>query len=186
MMNSGGLPGVAEVAMQAGLYAARRIRRELAGQPPGKPFRYRDLGSAAYVSRGNAVVSVGRLHLDGFLGWWAWLVIHIGFMTGFRNRFGALASWWFAFTRDLRRERTFTSRDVGVLRDVYGDQAAAAYFRNEDRRPAGPRRPAGAPHARRSRGETRSPGAGREPAPLSWLRRASRAASRSPPGGRRR
>jgi NADH:ubiquinone reductase (H+-translocating) len=72
------------------------------------------------VSRGNAVVSVGRLHLDGFLGWWAWLIIHIGFMTGFRNRFGALTSWWFAFTRDLRRERTFTSRDVGVLRDVYG------------------------------------------------------------------
>ena len=128
MMNRDGLPGVAEVAMQAGLYAARRIRRELAGQPPGstpagKPFRYRDLGSAAYVSRGNAVVSVGRLHLDGFVGWWAWLVIHIGFMTGFRNRFGALVSWWFAFTRDLRRERTFTSRDVGVLRDVYGDQA---------------------------------------------------------------
>jgi NADH:quinone reductase (non-electrogenic) len=120
IMNRDGLPGVAEVAMQAGLYAARRIRRELAGQPPGKQFRYRDLGQAAYVSRGNAVVSVGRLHLDGFLGWWAWLVIHIGFMTGFRNRFGALVSWWFAFTRDLRRERTFTSRDVGVLRDVYG------------------------------------------------------------------
>ncbi|MDX6334078.1 MAG: hypothetical protein QOG05_1418 [Streptosporangiaceae bacterium] len=120
MMNRDGLPGVAEVAMQAGLYAARRIRREVAGQPPGKPFRYRDLGSAAYVSRGNAVVSLGRLHLGGFLGWWAWLVIHIGFMTGFRNRFGALVSWWFAFTRDLRRERTFTSRDVGVLRDVYG------------------------------------------------------------------
>jgi len=124
IMNRDGLPGVAEVAMQAGLYAARRIRRELAGQPPGKPFRYRDLGQAAYVSRGNAVVSVGRLHLDGFLGWWAWLVIHIGFMTGFRNRFGALASWWFAFTRDLRRERTFTSRDVGVLRDVYGGDTA--------------------------------------------------------------
>ena len=123
MMNRDELPGVAEVAMQAGLYAARRIRRELAGQPPGKPFRYRDLGSAAYVSRGNAVVSVGRVHLDGFLGWWAWLVIHIGFMTGFRNRFGAVVSWWFAFTRDLRRERTFTSREVGVLRDVYGDQA---------------------------------------------------------------
>ncbi len=123
MMNRDGLPGVAEVAMQAGLYAARRIKHELAGQPAaGKPFRYRDLGSAAYVSRGNAVVSVGRLHLDGFLGWWAWLVIHIGFMTGFRNRFGAVASWWFAFTRDLRRERTFTSRDVGVVRDVYGTE----------------------------------------------------------------
>jgi NADH dehydrogenase len=143
MMNSGGLPGVAEVAMQAGLYAARRIKRELAGQPPGKPFRYRDLGSAAYVSRGNAVVSVGRLHLHGFLGWWAWLVIHIGFMTGFRNRFGALASWWFAFTRDLRRERTFTSRDVGVVRDVYGEDLATMIAATKTAGPPAPPDPAG-------------------------------------------
>jgi NADH dehydrogenase len=126
MMNRDGLPAVAEVAMQAGLYAARRIRREVAGDPPGKAFRYHDLGSAAYVSRGTAVVSVGRLHLGGFLGWWAWLIIHIGFMTGFRNRFGALLSWWFAFTRDLRRERTFTSREVGASRDIYGATPAAA------------------------------------------------------------
>jgi NADH dehydrogenase len=69
---------------------------------------------------------VGRLHLGGFLGWWAWLVIHIGFMTGFRNRFGALLSWWFAFTRDLRRERTFTSTEVGAGRDVYAVGAAGA------------------------------------------------------------
>jgi NADH:ubiquinone reductase (H+-translocating) len=143
MMNSGGLPGVAEVAMQAGLYAARRIRRELDGQPPGKAFRYRDLGSAAYVSRGNAVVSVGRLHLDGFLGWWAWLVIHIGFMTGFRNRFGAVASWWFAFTRDLRRERTFTSRDVGAVRDVYGEDVATMIAATKTAGPPAPPDPAG-------------------------------------------
>jgi NADH:ubiquinone reductase (H+-translocating) len=143
MMNCGGLPGVAEVAMQAGLYTARRIRRELDGQPPGKAFRYRDLGSAAYVSRGNAVVSVGRLHLDGFLGWWAWLVIHIGSMTGFRNRFGALASWWFAFTRDLRRERTFTSRDVGVVRDVYGEDVATMIAATKTAGPPAPPDPAG-------------------------------------------
>jgi NADH dehydrogenase len=147
MMNRDGLPGVAEVAMQAGLYAARRIKHELAGQPSGqpvrKPFRYRDLGSAAYVSRGNAVVSVGRLHLDGFLGWWAWLVIHIGFMTGFRNRFGAVASWWFAFTRDLRRERTFTSRDVGVVRDVYGTDVADFVSATKTTGPPAPPGPAG-------------------------------------------
>ena len=143
MMNRDGLPGVAEVAMQAGLYAARRIRRELAGQPPGKAFRYRDLGSAAYVSRGNAVVSVGRLHLAGPLGWWAWLFIHIGFMTGFRNRFGALASWWFAFARDLRRERTFTSRDVGVLRDVYGSGTEQLISATKTASPPAPPDPAG-------------------------------------------
>jgi NADH:ubiquinone reductase (H+-translocating) len=143
ILNSGGLPGVAEVAMQAGLYAARRIKNELAGRPPGKAFRYRDLGSAAYVSRGNAVVSVGRLHLGGFLGWWAWLVIHIGFMTGFRNRFGAVVSWWFAFTRDLRRERTFTSRDMGVVRDVYGEDVATIIAATKTAAPPAPSDPAG-------------------------------------------
>ena len=173
MMNRDGLPGVAEVAMQAGLYAARRIRRELAGQPPGKAFRYRDLGSAAYVSRGNAVVSVGRLHLDGFLGWWAWLVIHIGFMTGFRNRFGALASWWFAFTRDLRRERTFTSRDVGVVRDVYGEDLATMIAATKT---ASRRRPP-IPRDQRGRG---NPPASRQ----CWQRHSRvRAASRSPRAG---
>ena len=84
------------------------------------------------------------LILDGFLGWWAWLVIHIGFMTGFRNRFGALASWWFAFTRDLRRERTFTSRDIGVIRDVYGAESEQLISATETAGAPGSPGPAGA------------------------------------------
>jgi NADH dehydrogenase len=119
LMSLDGLPGVAEVAMQGGLYAGRHIRRAVKGRPLTKPFRYYDLGSAAYISRGRAVVAVGRLRFGGFLGWWVWLFIHIGFLTGFRNRIGAVFSWWFAFTRDLRRERTYTVREVGVVRDVY-------------------------------------------------------------------
>jgi NADH:ubiquinone reductase (H+-translocating) len=59
MMSLDKLPGVAEVAMQSGLYVGRRIRRQVAGQQPVKPFRYHDLGSAAYLSRGRAVVSAG-------------------------------------------------------------------------------------------------------------------------------
>ena len=86
---------------------------------------------------------MGRLHLDGFLGWWAWLVIHIGFMTGFRNRFGAVASWWFAFTRDLLRERTFTSRDVGVVRDVYGEDLTTMVAATNTAAPPAPPDPAG-------------------------------------------
>jgi NADH:ubiquinone reductase (H+-translocating) len=122
MMSLDKLPGVAEVAMQTGLYAGRRIRHQIAGRASGKPFRYHDLGSAAYISRGNAVVSVGRLRLSGFPGWLVWLFIHIGFMTGYRNRLGAVLSWWLAFTRDLRRERTFTTREVGVVSNVYAGQ----------------------------------------------------------------
>jgi NADH dehydrogenase len=119
VMSLNKLPGVAEVAMQSGLYAGRRIRHEVAGRAAAKPFRYYDLGSAAYLSRGRAVVSVGRLQFGGFPGWVVWLFIHIGFMTGYRNRFGALLSWWFAFTRDLRRERTFTTKQVGIMNDLY-------------------------------------------------------------------
>ena len=115
------LPGVAEVAMQTGLYAARRVRHLARGEAYDKPFRYRDLGSAAYISRGRAVVSAFGLNFGGFIGWWVWLFIHIGFLTGYRNRLGAILGWWFAFTRDLRRERTFTVDDTPVPSGAYSE-----------------------------------------------------------------
>ena len=59
---------------------------EADGGNAARPFRYRDLGSAAYISRGRAAVAAGRLHFSGFLGWLAWLFIHIAFLTGYRNR----------------------------------------------------------------------------------------------------
>jgi NADH dehydrogenase len=114
LMSLDKLPGVAEVAMQTGHYAGRKIVLLSQDQPYSKPFTYHDLGSAAYISRGRAVVSTRRMHFGGFPGWVAWLFIHIGFLTGWRNRFGALFSWWFAFTRDLRRERGFTVDDMKI------------------------------------------------------------------------
>ncbi len=125
LMSHDKLPGVAEVAMQSGLYAARRIRHQASGKPV-KPFRYYDLGSAAYISRGRAVVSAGRLHLGGFIGWIVWLFIHIAFLTGFRNRFGAILTWWAAFTRDTRRERAFTTHQIGLVTDVYSTRTSDA------------------------------------------------------------
>ena len=119
LMSLGKLPGVAEVAMQGGLYVGRRIRRQVRGRPPGGGFRYYDLGSAAYISRGYAVVSAGRLRLHGFLGWVSWLFIHIAFLTGYRNRVGAVLTWWVAFTRDRRKERAFTTAVLDQGADVY-------------------------------------------------------------------
>jgi NADH dehydrogenase len=120
LMSSRDLPGEAEVAMQSGLYAARRIRRQArrGEDPGGHPFRYRDLGSAAYISRGRAVVTAGPLQLGGFVGWLVWLFIHIAFLAGFRNRVGALFSWSLAFTRGIRLERTFTIDDFAVTPDA--------------------------------------------------------------------
>jgi NADH:ubiquinone reductase (H+-translocating) len=59
------LPGVAEVAMQTGLYAGRKVAHLARGRDFGKPFRYHDLGSAAYICRGKAVVSAFKLHFGG-------------------------------------------------------------------------------------------------------------------------
>jgi len=119
MMSFDNLPGVAEVAMQSGYYAARRIRAEVTGREALKPFRYHDLGSAAYISRGRAVVAFRRFHASGRLGWLVWLAIHITFLTSFRNRLGALVTWSLAFSRESRRERAFTMQQIVVGRDIY-------------------------------------------------------------------
>src|SRR5580700_3296505 len=121
MMSLDKLPGVAEVAMQTGLYAGRRISHQARGRSFDKPFRYHDLGSAAYICRGKAVVSAFKMNFGGFLGWWVWLFIHIGSLTGYRNRVGAVLGWWFAFTRDIRRERTFTIDDMPLPSGAYSE-----------------------------------------------------------------
>jgi len=119
MMSLAGLPGVAEVAMQGGWHAGGEVLHAVAGEPTGRPFRYRDLGSAAYVSRGHAVVSAGPLKLSGRLGWWVWGLIHIAFLTGYRNRAGALMSWLSTLASGNRRELVFPVHDVDTGRAAF-------------------------------------------------------------------
>lgn len=96
MINLDGLPGVAQVAMQGGQYAARTIidqvenRTSPASRPP---FDYFDKGSMAIVSRFNAVVKMNKAEVSGFIGWLMWLVLHLLYMVGFRNRAVAAFSW---------------------------------------------------------------------------------------------
>ncbi len=110
------LPGVAEVAMQSGAHAAHTIERRLEGRPT-KPFRYHDLGTVAVISRFSAVAKVGPLRVGGFVGWLIWLVVHITFLTGFKNRFGALARWAISFIGRGRYERALTGRWVAGRED---------------------------------------------------------------------
>ena len=126
-MTLSGLPGVAEVAMQQGIYVARTIRRRLDGKPPGKPFRYRDLGSMAAIGRGRAIVSFHGLRYGGLLGFLSWLVVHLAFLTGFRNRFGALIAWSWAFIGRSRNQRTFTVEEIGGS-DIYGRRLAFRHY----------------------------------------------------------
>lgn len=125
MMALNKLPGVAEVAMQSGIHAANTIKRRLAGKE-SVPFKYRDLGSMATVSRFRAVVSFKGVRLSGFPGWLMWLVVHVTFLTGFKNRFQALLHWANTFIGGRRAERTITLRQV--LGRVAIDEAGGQKF----------------------------------------------------------
>ena len=111
LMALDGLPGLAEVAMQSGRHSANTIVRRLRGREP-KDFRYLDLGTMATIARFRAIASIGRLQLTGFVGWLLWLIVHIVYLTGFKNRLAALANWTVAFIGRGRRQRTITKQQV--------------------------------------------------------------------------
>jgi NADH dehydrogenase len=113
-----GLPGVAENAMQGGLHVAASIRRDL-GSARRKDFRYRDLGSAAYISRGQAVLQAGPVKLGGVIGWLGWGFIHIAFLTGVRNRFSTVGTWMATITRANRSDRSFILGGSGHPEEPY-------------------------------------------------------------------
>jgi NADH:quinone reductase (non-electrogenic) len=112
MMSLDGLPGVAEVAMQQGIHAARTIAHRVRGEEGSKPFKYRDLGSMATISRFDAIVSFKGIRVSGFLGWLMWLFVHLAFLTGFKNRFTTVLSWGITFIGGSRSERTLTAQQV--------------------------------------------------------------------------
>jgi len=114
MMSLNGLPGVAEVAMQSGIHAARTIKRRIAGDSIAKPFVYRDLGSMATISRFRAIVSFKGIKVGGFIGWLMWAFVHLTFLTGFKNRWIALGKWLTAFVGKSRDERTITMHQVSA------------------------------------------------------------------------
>lgn len=107
------VPGLAPAAMQEGRHAGRNIVRAIRGEPP-KAFRYRDKGTLATIGRGAAVAEIGRLRLGGFVAWLAWLVIHIFYLIGFRNRFLVLAEWGWVYLRNESGARLITG-DVEPL-----------------------------------------------------------------------
>ncbi|MGK2882597.1 MAG: NAD(P)/FAD-dependent oxidoreductase [Mycobacterium sp.] len=112
------LPGVAENAMQGGLHAASCVRRDRAGKPR-RPYRYRDLGSAAYICRGHALLQAGPVKLSGVTGWLGWGLIHIAFLTGVQNRISTVASWLGTLARADRTDRTFLLGNATTVDQPY-------------------------------------------------------------------
>ncbi|MFM8273222.1 MAG: NAD(P)/FAD-dependent oxidoreductase [Gemmata sp.] len=102
------LPGVAQVAMQQGEYAAAAIVRRIKGESPKGPFHYFDKGNMATIGRAQAVVETSGIRFGGFPGWLAWLFIHILYLARFENRVLVLFQWAFNYFTRNRAARLIT------------------------------------------------------------------------------
>lgn len=103
------LPGVSPVAMQMGRTAALNILSDLKGRPR-ENFHYVDKGSMATIGRKAAIAEIGKLRLSGFPAWMAWLLVHIWFLIGFRNRFAVMFNWAWSYFTYQRGARLITGR----------------------------------------------------------------------------
>jgi NADH dehydrogenase len=112
MMALDKLPGVAQVAIQGGRYAADQIKRKLDGKAPLPPFKYHDKGSMATISRFHAVTDLGKLKFEGFLAWVMWLVVHLFYIVGFKSRITTVLHWLVSFLGRGRSQRVATQQQV--------------------------------------------------------------------------
>lgn len=110
-----GVPGVAQGAIQGAKYVTKAIKRMVGGTdaPATRvPFKYFDKGSMATISRHHAVAKVGKLEFSGYLAWLSWLVLHLVYLVGFKNRISTLLSWMITFSSNSRGQLATTSQWV--------------------------------------------------------------------------
>jgi NADH:ubiquinone reductase (H+-translocating) len=111
------VPGLAPAAIQEGEHAADNILAAVEGHRT-EPFEYLDKGIMATIGRASGIAQSGPLRLSGFLGWCAWLFIHILYLIGFRNRVLVMFQWawaWFTFGRSARLITGTTPRKLEVI-----------------------------------------------------------------------
>jgi NADH dehydrogenase len=104
------LPGTAPVAIQQGRFVAANILREMRGRPREK-FHFFDKGRMATIGRSRAIAEIGRFQLKGLIAWLAWLVVHIYYLTGFKNRLFVVMQWAWSFVSFRRGARLIVNKE---------------------------------------------------------------------------
>jgi NADH:ubiquinone reductase (H+-translocating) len=115
------LPGLAQVAMQGGAYAAKGILRKLKGQSELPPFRHFDKGSLAVIGRAAAVADVFGTHLSGFIAWLVWVFIHLMYLVTFQSRVLVFIQWAIqnlTFSRGARLITGTTPTDFNFSKEL--------------------------------------------------------------------
>jgi NADH dehydrogenase len=102
------LPGVAQVAMQGGAYAAKAIVKRIEGERVIQPFHYFNKGYLAVIGRASAVADIFGVHLSGFIAWLVWLFIHLMYIVEFQSRVVVFVQWAFLYLTFNRGARLIT------------------------------------------------------------------------------
>ncbi len=133
MMAVPNVPGVSPAAIQSAQHVTRRIRaltapggRRVSTDVPAPPFAYWDKGSMATISKWSAVAQVGRVRVTGLLAWLVWLVLHLLYIAGFKQRVTTLLRWAISFLSVGRSDRTITYQQLhgrAALRSVRGGES---------------------------------------------------------------
>ncbi|HET6933056.1 MAG TPA: NAD(P)/FAD-dependent oxidoreductase [Candidatus Acidoferrum sp.] len=105
------LPGVAQVAIQGGRYAAKLIKARLAGRTL-PPFKYFDKGDMAVIGRAAAVANIFGVHVSGFIAWFIWLFIHLIYIVEFQSRIIVFIQWGFLYLSFNRTARLITGEST--------------------------------------------------------------------------
>src|SRR3984885_4342408 len=120
------LPGVAQVAMQQGRYAAKLIRSRIAGTPPPGPFSYFDKGSMAVVGKGFAVLQSRKVHLSGFVAWLAWATVHLQYLGQSSLRVSVFLQWIWTYLTGQRGSRLIVKSLVSESSRTASETRSAA------------------------------------------------------------
>jgi NADH dehydrogenase len=117
------LPAVAPVAIQQANYAANLIRANLVGKEDVKPFAYNDKGTMATIGRSRAVAKVAWLEYGGFLAWCTWSMVHLMYLTLYKNRARVLIEWFYGYFTGQRGAR--------LIRQSSEEESIRSQFKNQ-------------------------------------------------------
>ena len=122
------LPGVAQVAMQQGRYAAKLIHSRIVGNPPPGPFSYFDKGTMAVVGKGFAVLQSGKVQVSGFGAWLTWAAVHLQFLATSSLRLSVFLQWVWTYVTGQRGDRLIVSQHGSEVTKPGLDITAKAPF----------------------------------------------------------
>jgi NADH dehydrogenase len=118
------LPGVAQVAMQQGRYAAKVIHNRIAGKRPPDSFSYFDKGNMAVVGKGFAVLQSGKVQISGFGAWLTWAAVHLQFLATSSLRLTVFLQWIWTYATGQRGDRLIVNHHSSPASTPARDTAA--------------------------------------------------------------